>query len=683
MKKMWLKLSETITDNFFAEEFRLLAVVPFLFALGIALFFALPTEPNIWISLGILELWLLLFYLCRFKNLHYFFIGGLIVICGFLNIQAHTLYQAEYVETPKEQTLTYLRGQIKDISVSGKGKMRLLLHNAADYDKTLKGEYRITVNAKSDDKVVIGKCVEMAATLFPNRPAPILHGFKSDRKYFYDGLSAVGYANSEIFTVRCPDEYGNGGFTASINTLRQQIIGYIGSILPPEQAGVADALLVGEKTHISPQITDNYRNSGLAHFLSVSGLHLGTIAALVFFAVRLLIALFPFLALRIDSKRIASVAAIIVSALYLLMSGMAIPAQRAFIMTTVILIGVLFNRQAISLRMVSFAALTILVLEPQTLVSVSFQMSFAAVYALVAFYETYAAKLAVFAPKQNILLKIIWYLCGIVIGDFIASLATLPFALYHFHRVAVYTSLGNLLAGPLIGLWLMPLVLVCLITLPLHLAFYPLKALGYGIGILNNITDYVAHLPHSVWYNNNLQFWGLSLIICGAYWLCIWQQPWRRWGSVPIIIGTLSVFIPHKALDMVFSDNATEIAVRADNGDMLWLPYKRNSWLKEIWQENLQIKDMEAQTQKQFKYALHSEERQRIQGADLLCNKKSCVYKNKVEFAPNVVLKINGEKTNISGGGYIYTDDNVKIEYFTDTDCRIWQNCYKAITIRE
>ena len=680
---MWRKLSETITDNFFAEQFRLMAAVPFLFAFGIALFFALPSEPNIWISLGILELWLLLFYLFRFKNLHYFFIGGLIIICGFLNIQARTQYQAKHVETPKEQTLTYLLGQIKDISVSDKGKMRLLLHNAADYDKPLKGEYRITVNTKSDDEIAIGKCVEMAATLFPNHPIPILRGFKLDRKYFYEVLSAVGYANSEVFTVKCPTEYGSGGFIAAINTLRQQVIGYIGSVLPSEQAGVADALLVGEKTHISPQITDNYRNSGLAHFLSVSGLHLGSIAVLVFFAVRLLIALFPFLALRIDSKRIASIVAIIVSALYLLMSGMAIPAQRAFIMTTVILIGVLFNRQAISLRMVSFAALTILVLEPQTLVSVSFQMSFAAVYALVAFYETYAAKLAALAPKHNILLKIIWYLCGIVIGDFIASLATLPFALYHFHRVAVYTSLGNLLAGPLIGLWLMPFVLVCLIALPLHLAFYPLKTLGYGIDILNNITDYVAHLPHSVWYNNNLPFWGLAMIICGAYWLCIWQQPWRRWGTIPIIIGALTVFIPHKAPDMVFSDNVSEIAVRADNGDMLWLPYKRNSWLKEIWQENLQIKDMEAQTRQQFKYALHSEERQRIRGVNLRCNKENCIYKNKVKFTSNDSLKINDEKTNISGGGYIYTDDNVKIEHFTDDGCRIWQNCYKTITIRE
>ena len=676
MKKLWHKLKKTVADNYFAEEFRLIAVLPFLFALGITFYFALPYEPSIWISLGIFELWLLLFYLCRYKNLHYFFIGGLIIICGFLNIQAHTIYQAKNIEKISEQKLTYLRGQVKDISLSQKGKLRLLLHNTADFDNPLKGEYRITLNTKNNE-IAIGKCVEMAATLFPNRPTPVLNGFQLDRKYFYENLSAIGYANSEAFIIDCPQE-NDSGFIALINKIRQQIIGYIGKSLPSEQAGVADALLVGEKTHISPQITDNYRNSGLAHFLSVSGLHLGTIAALVFFVIRLLIALFPFLALRVDSKKVAAVIAIIFSALYLLMSGMAVPAQRAFIMTTVVLIGVIFNRQAISMRMVNFAALVILIIEPQTLISVSFQMSFAAVYALVAFYETYASKLSRYAPKHNFLLKILWYLCGIVLADFVASMATLPFALYHFHRVAVYTSLGNLLAGPVIGLFIMPMVLLCLMTLPLHLALYPLKALGFGIGILNHITDYVAHLPHSVWYNNSLPFWGLALIICGAYWLCIWQQPWRRWGILPIFIGFVTVFIPMPKPDVVFSDNLAEIAIRDNNGDMLWLPYKRNTWLQNIWRENLQLQEMNKENQKQFRQALRSSQYQDIDGADLRCNNKNCIYRQNLKFAKGKSLEINGKPIDIVTGGYIFFDKNIEIKNFRNPqNCRIWQNCHQ------
>ena len=675
MKKLWQKLNKVITDNFFAEEFRLLATVPFLFALGIAVYFALPFEPSVWISLGILELWLLIFYLCRYKNFHYFFIGGLIVISGFLNIRARTIYQEKRIEKIRSQELTYLRGQIRDISLSDKGKTRLLLQNAANYDNPLKGNFRVTLSS-ANPEIAVGKCVEMAATLFPNRELPILNGFKLNRKYFYENLSATGYANSEVFIIDCPQDKSDN-FISSVNNLRQQIIGYIGKTLPAEQSGVADALLVGEKTHISTQITDNYRNSGLAHFLSVSGLHLGAIAALVFFMIRFLISLFPFLALRADSKKIAAIVAILFSGFYLLMSGIAIPAQRAFIMTTVVLIGIIFNRQAISMRMVNFAALMILIIEPQTLVSVSFQMSFAAVYALVAFYETYAAKLSDFAPKHNFLLKTLWYLCNLVLADFIASMATLPFALYHFHRVAVYTSLGNLLAGPIIAFWIMPTVLLCLTALPLHLAFYPLKALGSGIEILNHITDYISHLPHSVWYGN-IPFFGVILIVCGAYWLCIWQQSWRRWGILPIIIGALSIFLPRPMPDMVFSDNLTDIAVRDNNNNPVWLPYKRNAWIQNIWKENLNLVEMNARQYKQFKQSLNNDELQKIDDIDLSCNNKSCIYKNTLEFTPLISLKLNGTEVDISSGGYIYLGKSIKLIFLNNNNnCRPWQSCYK------
>ena len=677
MKKLWRKLTIAVTDNLFAEQFRLLAAVPFLFACGIAGYFALPAEPSVWLSLGVFELWLLLFYLCRYKNLYYLFIGGLIILFGFLDIQARSLYQSNRVEKISEQRLTYLRGQVKDISLSDKGKLRLLLNNTADYDNQLKGEYRITLSSLPSETITVGQCVEMAATLFPNRSLPILNGFKLDRKYFYESLSAIGFANSEAFVIDCTEKQ-KANFIADINNLRQNIINYIGQVLPPQQAGVADALLVGEKTHILPQITDNYRNSGLAHFLSVSGLHLGSIAALVFFIVRLLVALFPFIALRFDSKKIAAVIAIIFSALYLLVSGMAVPAQRAFIMTTVVLIGVIFNRQAISMRMVNLAALIILIIEPQTLVSVSFQMSFAAVYALVAFYETYNAKLSAYAPRSGILRKFLWYLCTIVLADLIASLATLPFALYHFHRVAVYTSLGNLLAGPLIGFWLMPSVLLCLLTIPLHLAYYPLKLLGIGIELLNHITDYVSHLPHSVWFNNAMPFWGLILIIIGAYWLCIWQQPWRKWGILPLIIGLSTLLFPPKYPDMVFTDNLEEIALRDQDLNMIRLPYGQNRWIENIWKENLQLADMKKEEQKKFKQFLQNTAETNFDNLNLQCHDDGCIYNNRIEFSRGKKLRIDHQNFDFSTGGYIYLDKEITIKYFANSlSCRIWQNCYK------
>ena len=659
MKKLWRKIKTYLADNFAAEQMRLAAWVPFCFAAGIAIYFALPVELSIWISLSIFELWLLLFYLLRHRNLHLFFLAGILFCCGFLNIQAHTIYQSKNIENITAQTATYLRGQIKEITFSESGKMRLLLHSVADFDKPLKGNFRITV-MPAPQKVQVGQCAEMIATVFPREPLPVLDGYRLDRKYFYENLSAIGYTNSETFIIDCPYNAAHNGFTIALNTLRRQITDYIGTILPPSQSGIADAVLIGEKSQISKQLVNNYRDSGLAHFLSVSGLHLGAIAGLVFFLVRFLLALFPTIALRFDIKKIAAIVAVLFSGFYLLISGMAIPAQRAFIMTTVVLIGVIFNRQAISLRMVSFAALAVLVISPQALISISFQMSFAAVYALVAFYENYKG---LPYQKRGIFSTIWFYLCGIVICDFVASLATAPFALYHFHRLALYTSLGNLLAGPLIGLYLMPMVLVCLAALPLHLAFYPLKALGFGLDILNRITAWVAHLPHSVWQTDALPFWGFILIVLGGFWLCVWKRRWRYWGLVPIFIGIMPLFFPSPKPDMVFSPYAADIAVRDDSGNLVLLPRQNDSWIKSLWQENLQLKTLTRQ------------EQENLQIDSLKCAEDKCVYKDIVTFDEAGNITLNGKPLDNSAGGYIYLGQKPHWQpLWNNQKHRVWNN---------
>lgn len=641
MRKIWLKIKNGFADNIAAEQERLTAWIPFCFAAGIAAYFALPFEPNIWLTLAVFEVLLLLYYLLRRQNLHILFWAGIIFCCGFLNIQAHTLHQAENIENYKEKTFTYLRGQVREISFSQKGKMRLLLQNAADFNKPLKGNFRITA-MPAPQNVETGKCIETIAAVFPREPMPIMEGFRLDRKYFYENISAVGYTASETFIIDCPQNAAHNRFIIALNFLRLQITGYINSILPTGENGVAEAILIGEKSQISRHLINNYRDSGLAHFLSVSGLHLGAIAGLVFFLVRFLLALFPAVALRFDIKKIAAFSAILFSAFYLMISGMAIPAQRAFIMTTVVLIGVIFNRQAISLRMVSFAALAVLIIAPQALISISFQMSFAAVYALVAFYESYKHR----PYKKRGVLGIIWlYLSGIIICDFIASLATAPFALYHFHRLALYTSLGNLLAGPLIGLYLMPLVLACLAALPFHLAFYPLKALGFGIAVLNRITDYVANLPHGVWQTDALPFWGLMLIVCGGFWLCVWKKRWRLWGLIPIFIGILPLFFSSPQPDMVFSPNAADIALRNDAGELVMLPRQNDSWVKNLWSENLQLK------------ALSRKEQNNLHISDLKCAENKCVYKETVTFDTQGNIKLAGKPIATDAGGYIYLKD--------------------------
>jgi len=673
MRKIWRHIKGYVIDNFLAEQSQWIALFPLLFATGIALYFALPFEPNIWLSVGVFELCLLLIYLCRLRMAYIFFLAFLVIICGFINIQAHSLYKARHIENIQDKTVTYLKGQIAEISRSEKGKIRLLLADAANYDNSLKGNYRITLSTK-DSNLQIGQCVEMVATLFARSPMPILGGYQTDRKNFYENLSAIGYADSEVFVIDCPPEATGYNFKQRLNKLRKQVTDFISGVLPQDEAGVADALLVGEKSFIGKNVAENYRNSGLAHFLSVSGLHLGSIAGLVFFLVRLIVAGIPWLSLHIDAKKTAAICAIAFSFMYLLISGMAIPAQRAFIMTTVVLIGVICNRQAISLRMVCFAATAVLIISPQALISISFQMSFAAVFALVAFYERYAGTLARISSSSNILLKIFWYLGGIIICDFVASLATTPFALYHFHRVALYTSLGNLLAGPLIGLWLMPAVLLCLFALPFGLAEYPLKLLGYGIEILNHITDFVTNLPHSVWQTSALSFSGFILIVCGGYWLCIWQRKWRKLGLIAIFAGILTMLGNHIVPDVVIAPQARNIAVRDKTGNLLMLAGRADNWLESVWQENLNLHTQNRKQKNKILQALRNEAPM-PENLPLKCADGLCVYKEKLQFDNQGNMWLNGQKIDTTAGGYVYWQ---KGEYWLplwQNNCRIWRGC--------
>ena len=673
MRRFFHKLFLFLSDRIDGDQNRYLAIVPFLYALGIALYFGLPTEPNPWLILSAVEILLFLLYFLYYSAIRPVLIGILLMMIGFINIEMQTAYRAKKVMFPDHETI-YIQGRVQDVGKSAKGKARLLLTDLQNEEgRHLRGNYRITA-ATAQLPISVNDCVEMVATVFPPSPMPLLNGYQLNRKYFYESLSAIGYVNSEIFPIKC-SVTPPINLQARFNQIRHRISMKIAALLPQQTAGVAEALLIGEKSDIPPQISDNYRNAGLAHFLSVSGLHLGSIAALFFFLIRWLIACIPAIALRFDGKKIAAVFAIIFSGIYLLLSGMAIPAQRAFIMTSVVLIGVLCNRRAISMRMVSFAALVILILSPQALISISFQMSFAAVYALVAFYELYAARLSRLSKSPSFIGKVFWYLAGIVICDFVASLATLPFSLYHFHMVAAYTSLGNLLAGPLIGLYLMPLVLVCLVSLPFGFAAWPIKALGFGIEILNRITDTVAHLPHSVLRTDSLSFTGFILIVIGGYWLCVWKSSVRRIGLIFIICGALSLCGGKHPLAII-APNGQGMAVSDNRHQMILLPIiKTDSWIKQVWQQNFSLAELPACAIKALKSGKDD-----LVHDDLTCTVKGCLYREKLYIQKNGDVTLNKQKIDLTAGAYIYQKKNGEMyvrPLWNKARCRPWQKCFR------
>jgi competence protein ComEC len=239
-----------------------------------------------------------------------------------------------------------------------------------------------------------------------------------------------------------------------------------------ETGEIAAALITGERGGISEQVSQAMRDSGLAHILSISGLQMAIMARTVFWLVRALLALVPSLALRYPIKKWAAAAALVAATFYLALSGAAVPTVRSWIMMSIVLIAVMLDRPALTMRNVALAALAILLVAPESLFEPSFEMSFAAVIALVALYEwlsTRGRSLHDVSPVWVALRRGASLAGAAAATTLVASAAIAPFAVYHFHRMTHFGLIANLVAAPLVSLLIMPMALLSLLAMPFGL----------------------------------------------------------------------------------------------------------------------------------------------------------------------------------------------------------------------
>ena len=665
---------EKITDTFFAEKERWFSWISVLFGMGIGLYFGLSAEPSLWWTLGIIEIFILIVILYRKSEEKLLFLSiPAIVLAGFTYIQLDAAYIAKTPRLEGEEAI-YVQGRISNVDYNSKQRQRITLEKMQNFaGEEIKGSYKITLMPYAAEKTFqVGECVELAAKVMPPYPTTMVGGYQFDRKTFFDKINGTGYSLSRVFVIPCGKSQITG--ESVIEKIRNKIVKRIESVLPQDEAGIASALIAGVRNGISQRVTNNYRDSGLAHFLSISGLHMSMLAGFMFLLVRYVVVLMPSLALRYDSKKIAAVFAVVMSFVYLLISGYSVPTQRAFLMTLIFLIGVMISRRSISMRTISWAALCVLMVSPVALITPSFQMSFAAVVALIAFYESCRSYVQIKVRDKNIFKIVLVYLFGIVVSDFIASIATLPYSIYHFNRVAVYTSLGNLLAGPIIGLWIMPFVLISMLLMPLGLDYVPLKILGYGIHWVNEITAYVSALPHAGVPVMSMPMWGLIAITLGGLWLCLWQRKWRHFGWIGIMIGSLSLCLTQTP-DVLIDNTGKAIAVKDKADNMVVLPSRGKMFIKNIWLEKTSSPKLTDKEKKELSKIWQGREEDKS-WLDLSCDKTSCVYKDKVKIIKGKGLELNNQTFDheSSGGASIYLNpDHVKIHTVREyTGHRYW-----------
>ncbi len=619
--------AEFLTHTLNNERSRWFLWTPCFLGLGIALYFILPSEPHWGVAIASLAFSLGSLLLTPRSTLG-LVLSGIILWCGFgfFLAKTRTHIVATPVVTPVNKSYT-IKGWVVDIKkLPDKQKdkrNRLLIHLHSMSDKNKKTlppqktpqQIRVTT-LKQKQPIQIGDFIQIAAILRPPPPPVWPGGFDYARHLWFAKIGGMGFAISPAKKIKSdlsvPLSLKLKTYSAA---LRKQIADNIQNIIPGRYGALAIALITGDRSHIAEKDLEALRNSGLAHILAISGLHMAIMAGTIYWLIRFILTAFPTIALKTNVRTIAATFALVGAVYYLFISGAGISTQRAFIMTSVMLIAIILKRPAVTLRNIALAALVILLLRPESIIDVGFQMSFAAVIALVSIYETFSKARErkiregqIVSPPSSLPIR---YIGGIASTTAIAGIAVAPIAVYHFHQINQFSLLGNLLAMPFVGIVIMPVVLIYFLASPLGIESYPLKLMEQGLTILMKIADYVSNLPGAVLYVPQIPLFTLAAIIIGGLWLVIWTTRWRYLGFFSIAIGL--VVIPFNRLPDIIADSQGRIIAIKDKHKKLAAPkeragqYNLKKWM-EIYGDSRSVKQV--QNSRLFR-----------------CDKKGCIAK--------------------------------------------------------
>ncbi|MFV9838532.1 MAG: ComEC/Rec2 family competence protein [Aaplasma endosymbiont of Hyalomma asiaticum] len=591
-----------ITDN-------ILLWLPVFQSVGVLSYFSLKDEPDRFlISILIIVVVLLLALIIANNKLAPVFII-VFVIMGFLCAYFRTA--ALLVENPIVTSKTYLKDMVGTLSELNNYKhryMQLLLCGIDGWEQE-KTCIRLAVRTAIDPIIKVGDLVKFSGVAYPPGASTPSNGHDFARTAYFRCIVATGFATSNIVLHRRAQKLG---FWHTIEKIRIKIYeGYL-SGLNRDTAEIISALIIGKRSGISEEVLENVRNSGLAHLLAISGLHLSFVAGMAFVFFRHVFSCSEKLTLSYNTKKLCAVIATITSFCYLLLAGMPIPACRAFVMVAMMFFGIVVDRRHDSMRSISAAASIILFCSPESILSPSFQMSFVAVVALVSFGNIPR----VLVPASSVSK----YVLSTVVSSFIASIATAPYVLYHFHTFSVAGVVANVIAIPLVTFIIVPLAaayqIVC--TTSSCVVAYVLER---SVSLLLHVAKYAAMSEWSSFHFRAISGCSVFTVSVGFLIICYSK------GIIRIVFGSIVVFC---GLALVFDNNTPDVisdgsvvvvkgldsklylALRVGSARKL----KYSQWAKDNGQEKMLIRSKNAEDKSQ-----------------LWCGDGGCMYSNRVLIA--------------------------------------------------
>ncbi len=485
---------------------------------------------------------------------------------------------------PLPSKAVVLSAVVRGVDVLPDGR-RLVLQDAvlAPGEPPLRRLVRVRAKRGDDTDVAAGDRIEVRALLRPPSNPAYPGGWDQQRDAFFSGIGGGGTALSP---VRVIEHAVPSGWATGVQALRDSVAARAMAALPGPTGAVAATLLTGTTRAIPDADRAAFRDSGLAHLLAVAGLHIGIVMGLFMLSTRLALAAWPYAALHWPTKPIAACTALTAGAGYLLLTGGHVPILRSFAMASLVTLGVVVGRRAVSMRGLALAAAGLVLMAPAEVVGVSFQMSFAAVAALIAGYEALRPLLARLhgAGWRRVALHI----AMLVLTSLLAGTASAPYGAYHFGHVQLYFIAANVVAVPLTAMWVLPLGIAALFLMPFDLERLAFVPMGWGLEAIVAIARGVASWPSATLPVPPLPGWGLAVFSLGLAWLCLWRTRVRLAGVVLMALGLVSpAFSPLP--DVLVSDDARLIALRDAGGYRLQARSGAPSFVRDSWRDHLAV----------------------------------------------------------------------------------------------
>ena len=430
---------------------------------------------------------------------------------------------------------------------------------------------RVRVNVP-DDLVaappLVGDMVSVRVRLMPPSPPALPGAYDFARLAWFEGLGATGRALGPVAVTARAARTGPHDWLAAA---RGRLSAHIQSRIAGSAGGVATAFVTGDEGAISDDDAEAMRRSGLAHLLSISGLHVTAVVGATMLITLRLLALSPWLALRLPLPLVAAGLGALAAIGYTLLSGAEVPTVRSCVAALLVLGGLALGREAITLRLVATGALIVLLFWPEAAAGPSFQMSFAAVTAIVALHEVPAVRAAFGRHEEGIVRRLLRSLVAVIATGLVIELALTPIALFHFHKAGLYGAIANTVAIPLSTFVIMPLEALALFLDIAGLGAPAWWLTGQAVGLLLRIARAVAAAPGAVTAFPSIPAAAFALMVSGLIWLALWRTRLRAWGIVPLAIGAIwAAMTP--APDLLVTGDGRHLAVRTERGFAILRP---------------------------------------------------------------------------------------------------------------